>query len=44
MGHTVERDEALQWVEITTSTQQQITMEPTKIEISTTEGLLKQSE
>lgn len=41
MGHTVEFDDALQSVKITTSTQQQITMDPTKIEISTTEGLLK---
>lgn len=41
IGHTVEFDDALQSVKITTSTQQQITLDPTKIEISTTEGLLK---
>jgi uncharacterized protein involved in type VI secretion and phage assembly len=41
VGHTVEFDDALQSVKITTSTQQQVTLDPTKIEISTTEGLLK---
>jgi phage baseplate assembly protein gpV len=43
LGHTIEFDDALQSIKITTSTQQQITLEPTKIEISTTEGLLKLS-
>ena len=41
VGHTVEFDDALQSVKITTSTQQQITLDPTKIEITTAEGLLQ---
>jgi len=41
LGHTIEFDDALQSVTITTSTQQQITMDPTKIQISTAEGLLQ---
>jgi phage baseplate assembly protein gpV len=40
VGHTVEFDDALQSVTITTSTQQQITMEPTQIQISAMEGAL----
>jgi len=41
VGHTIEFDDALQSVKITTSTMQQITLDPTKIEIATAEGLLK---
>jgi uncharacterized protein involved in type VI secretion and phage assembly len=41
LGHTVEFDDALQSVKITTSTQQQITLDPEKIEIGTAEGLLR---
>lgn len=40
-GHTIEFDDALQSVTITTSTSQQITLDPGKIEIATSEGLLK---
>jgi len=40
MGHSIEFDDALQSVKITTSTSQQITLDPTKIAISTAEGLL----
>ena len=39
-GHTIEFDDALQSIKITSSTSQQITLEPTKIQISTTEGLM----
>jgi uncharacterized protein involved in type VI secretion and phage assembly len=41
MGHTVEFDDALQSVKITTSTQQQITLDPTQIQIQTVEGVLQ---
>ena len=41
VGHSIEFDDALQSVKITTSTSQQITLDPTKIEIATTEGLFK---
>jgi uncharacterized protein involved in type VI secretion and phage assembly len=41
MGHTIEFDDALQSIKITTSTSQQITLDATKIEIATTEGSLK---
>ena len=41
IGHTIEFDDALQSIKITTSTKQEITLDTTKIEISTTEGLLK---
>lgn len=41
VGHSVEFDDALQSVKITTSTQQQITLDPTQIQISTAEGLLQ---
>jgi phage baseplate assembly protein gpV len=41
VGHTIEFDDALQSVKITTSTMQQITLDPTKIEIATAQGLLK---
>ena len=41
MGHTIEFDDALQSIKITTSTSQQITLDATKIEIATTEGTLK---
>jgi len=40
IGHSIEFDDALQSVKITTSTQQQITLDPTRICISTAEGLL----
>lgn len=40
VGHSVEFDDALQSVKITTSTQQQITMDPTQIKISALEGAL----
>ncbi|MGH9326218.1 MAG: phage baseplate assembly protein V [Terriglobia bacterium] len=40
VGHTVEFDDALQSVKITTSTSQQITLDPTQIQISTSGGLL----
>jgi len=40
IGHSIEFDDALQSVKITTSTQQQITLEPTRICIITAEGLL----
>ena len=41
VGHSIEFDDALQSVKITTSTQQQITLDPAKIQISTPEGLLQ---
>lgn len=41
VGHTVEFDDALQSVKITTSTKQQISIDPKSIEISTTAGSLK---
>jgi uncharacterized protein involved in type VI secretion and phage assembly len=41
MGHTVEFDDALQSVKITTSTQQQITLDPTQIQIQTVKGVLQ---
>jgi uncharacterized protein involved in type VI secretion and phage assembly len=40
-GHEIEFDDLEQSVTITTSTEQKITIAPEKIEISTTEGLLK---
>jgi phage baseplate assembly protein gpV len=40
LGHTVEFDDAEQSVTITTSTEQKITLDPTKIELSTTGGLV----
>ena len=40
VGHSVEFDDALQSIKITTSTQQQITMDPTQIQISAMEGAL----
>jgi len=40
-GHTIEFDDALQSVTITTSTSQQITLDPNKIEIATTGGTIK---
>jgi len=39
-GHTVEFDDALQSVKITTSTSQQITLDPHQIEITTAGGVL----
>ena len=39
MGHTIEIDDALQSIKITTSTSQEITLDPKKIEISATEGV-----
>ena len=41
IGHEIEIDDALQSIKITTSTQQEITIAPDKIEIATSEGLLK---
>jgi phage baseplate assembly protein gpV len=41
VGHEVEFNDLDQSITITTSTEQQITIAPEKIEISTTEGLLK---
>ncbi len=41
VGHSIEFDDVLQSVKITTSTQQQISLDPTKIQISTPEGLLQ---
>ena len=38
VGHTIEFDDALQSIKITSSTMQQITMDPTKIQISTPES------
>lgn len=38
LGHTIEFDDLLQSIKITTSTSQQITMDPTKIAISAGEG------
>jgi uncharacterized protein involved in type VI secretion and phage assembly len=40
LGHSIEFDDALQSVKITTSTSQQITLDPTQIQISTSGGLL----
>jgi hypothetical protein len=40
LGHTVEFDDAEQSVTITTSTEQKITLDPTKIELSATGGLV----
>jgi len=41
VGHEVDFDDATQTVRITTSTQQQISLEPDKIEIQTTGGTVK---
>jgi phage baseplate assembly protein gpV len=41
MGHTIEIDDLLQSIKITTSTSQEIVLDTGKIEISTSEGLLK---
>jgi uncharacterized protein involved in type VI secretion and phage assembly len=41
VGHQIEFDDALQSITIKTSTEQEITIDPKKIEISTSEGLLK---
>jgi phage baseplate assembly protein gpV len=41
LAHTIEIDDALQSIKITTSTSQQITLDPTQISIQTTSGLLK---
>ena len=38
LGHTVEFDDAEQSITITTSTEQKVTLDPTKIELSTTGG------
>ena len=38
LGHAIEFDDALQSIKITSSTMQQITMDPTKIQISTPES------
>jgi uncharacterized protein involved in type VI secretion and phage assembly len=40
VGHEVDFDDALQSVKITTSTKQQITLNPDKIEIQTTGGMI----
>lgn len=40
-GHTIEFDDALQSITITTSTQQTITMSPTQIQIGTVGGVLQ---
>ncbi|MBN1657594.1 MAG: hypothetical protein JXA93_04285 [Anaerolineae bacterium] len=40
-GHEIDFDDALQSVKITTSTQQQITLDPDKVEIQTTGGSVK---
>jgi uncharacterized protein involved in type VI secretion and phage assembly len=40
VGHSIVFDDALQSIKITTSTQQQITMDPTQIQISSLEGAL----
>jgi phage baseplate assembly protein gpV len=39
LAHTIEIDDALQSIKITTSTEQEITLDPKKIEISTTKGV-----
>lgn len=39
LAHTIEIDDALQSIKITTSTEQEITLDPEKIEISTSEGV-----
>ena len=39
LAHTIEIDDALQSIKITTSTSQEITLDPEKIEISTSEGV-----
>jgi uncharacterized protein involved in type VI secretion and phage assembly len=41
VGHEIEIDDAEQSIKITTSTEQVITLDATKIEIATSEGLLK---
>jgi uncharacterized protein involved in type VI secretion and phage assembly len=41
VGHQIEFDDALQSIKIKTSTEQEITIDPKKIEIATSEGLLK---
>jgi phage baseplate assembly protein gpV len=41
LGHTIEIDDLTQSIKITTSTSQEITMDPEKISIQTTGGLLK---
>lgn len=41
IGHAIEMDDTLQSVTITTSTKQQITLDPKKIELSTALGTLK---
>lgn len=41
MSHTIEIDDLLQSIKITTSTEQEIVLDPTKITITTTKGLLK---
>lgn len=38
LGHTIEIDDLLQSITITTNTQQKITLDPTKVQISTTGG------
>jgi hypothetical protein len=40
VGHSIEFDDALQSVKITTSTSQQITLDPTQIQISALESTL----
>ncbi len=40
LGHEIDFDDALQSIKITTSTQQQIVMDPTKISISTPGGVM----
>jgi len=39
LGHTIEIDDALQSIKIKTSTEQEITLDPEKIEISATKGV-----
>jgi len=41
VGHTIEMDDALQSIKITTSTSQQITLDPTQIAIQTAGGAMK---
>ena len=41
VGHVLEFDDALQSVTITTSTGQEVTLDPTKIELATTGGTVK---
>lgn len=41
LGHTIEIDDALQSIKITTSTSQEITLDPEKIQISCSEGVHK---